>query len=525
MKNRVMLVFLAVLLSPGQGCGNKRVTHAVDSIRLVQLKDSMRRLRFDEVGFIIDQIERSYVSGRRGLSEEEWNKGLDSVFEKLDVLYWYDNEYMYVWRYLGLLLDDAHFAFPDDGSLSRYGALTEKDVIFPLWVQTWTDGTVYNVKDYTERIPRHARILSVNGRSAQDLALMSRAVAPGEEAYAMANMNARYEPEPGLWPGFANFLFMARINSPYKVVYLASDSDRPDTVILKGMLRKDKAMLYRTTGDKRRSKNERGFPRKPVVYRNAGGGIGVLSVNSFWGKRWSAMLLFGKDWRYKRLLRRAMKRIDRDGIRNLIVDVSLNSGGMTENVYRTLDYFTDKPVDIVHKYLITDDNRELAQTNVSRSPYIPEADRNYLTGYIDTVACGTLFRTDTLRPIRYIPGNPKHKYEGNVYVLTSHQTYSAGQMFARYCQTLGIGPVAGQHCGGYNEITGNAVPIPLPATYWVEFKVPFSAVIVCPQDSLYDYPRVDIPIEQPFGEWLRRENRSLERLAEMIRTKNSPEKF
>ena len=123
MKNRVMLVFLAVLLSPGQGCGNKRVTHAVDSIRLVQLKDSMRRLRFDEVGFIIDQIERSYVSGRRGLSEEEWNKGLDSVFEKLDVLYWYDNEYMYVWRYLGLLLDDAHFAFPDDGSLSRYGCL------------------------------------------------------------------------------------------------------------------------------------------------------------------------------------------------------------------------------------------------------------------------------------------------------------------------------------------------------------------------------------------------------------------
>ncbi len=526
MRSRIVLVFLAVLLLPGQNRGQENSSYASENASVVGRNDSVGNACLGEIDFIIDRIEHSYVSGRRGLSEEEWNKGCEVVYDRLErFLDTYDGYYIYVWRYLGLLMDDAHFAFPDDGAFNRHGAFTKSDVIFPLWVQTWTDGTVYNVKDYTGRIPRHARILSVNGRSAQDLALMSRAVAPGEEVYAMANMNAKYESDPELWPNFTNFLFMEGINPPFEVVYVSAGKDRPDTITLNGMTRHRKVEAYKKSGDRRTVKEARGFSRKPMVYTNMGNGIGVLSINSFWGKRWGPMLILNKDWRYKRLLRRAMKRIDRDGIRDLVIDVSLNSGGMTENVYRTLDYFTDKPVDMVHKYLITDESRKLAQTNVRLSPEILPEDREYLTGYIDTVACGTLFRTDTLRPIRYIPGNPKHKYEGNVYVLTSHQTYSAGQIFARYCQTLGIGPVAGQHSGGYNEITGNAAAVTLPYLNWMEFKVPFSALIVCPDDRPYDYPSVDIPIEQPFEEWLRRENRSLERLMEMIRTKKRPEKF
>ena len=49
---------------------------------------------------------------------------------------------------------------------NRYRIFTEDDELLPLWVQTWKDGTVYNVKDYTGIIPAHAQILSVNGRDA-----------------------------------------------------------------------------------------------------------------------------------------------------------------------------------------------------------------------------------------------------------------------------------------------------------------------------------------------------------------------
>lgn len=441
--------------------------------------------------------------------------------KSLDKLFYYDNEYLYACRYLGLLIHDAHFAFPDDGMLNREGAFTKDDVVFPLWVQTWKDGTVYNVKDYTGTIPRYAQIISVNGYSAQDIALRSRSIAPGEQAYAMSHMNLRYEASPRSWPNFQNYLFASRINGNYKVTFKPLNSDQTETITLSGITRGEKVKQFKRSGDKRKSKQECGFPRSPVAYTNKGEGIGVLSINSFWGKRWSAMLLFGKDWRYKRMIKQAMKRIHKDDIQNLIIDISLNTGGMTENIYYTLNYFTDKPIDLSYTYLITDNNRELAKTNVSRSPEIPENDREFLIEYIDTIESGSLFYTDSLRSIRYIPTNPKYRFKGNVYVLTSNETYSAAQIFARQCRKLNIGLVAGEHCGGYNAVTGNAAKVQLPSWVFLEFKVPFSMTNVCEEDDPYGYPSVDIPIERPFDEWLKRENRNLERLIETIHVRNN----
>lgn len=263
-------------------------------------------------------------------------------------------------------------------------------------------------------------------------------------------------------------------------------------------------------------KTKRAFSRKPIVYTDLGEGTGVLTINSFWGKRWIHILLFGKDWRYKRLLRQAMRRIDRDGIEHLVIDIGLNGGGMAENIYYTLDYLTDRPVPITATYMITDQTRDKVTTVIGNSPYIAERDREYLTDYIDSVPSGTRFRTDTVKRMHYIPRKPKHSYDGHVYVLTSHRTYSAAQTFARYCQVLGIGRVAGQHSGGYNAVTGNAVAIKLPASPWMEFRVPYMETIVCTDDEPYTYPEVDIPIDHPFEEWLRRENNSLERLLEII---------
>ncbi len=82
--------------------------------------------------------------------------------------------------------------------------------------------------------------------------------------------------------------------------------------------------------------------------------------------------------------------------------------------------------------------------------------------------------------MRYLPQRPTHGYDGEVYVLTSHQTYSAAQMFARYCQVLGIGKVAGQHCGGYNAVTGNAARVELPVSRWMQFQVPFREEVISP---------------------------------------------
>ena len=36
--------------------------------------DSVKRTCSDEIAFIIDHIENTYISGRQGINDEEWNK-------------------------------------------------------------------------------------------------------------------------------------------------------------------------------------------------------------------------------------------------------------------------------------------------------------------------------------------------------------------------------------------------------------------------------------------------------------------
>ena len=311
----IVSVSLLGILLPASGFSKKKDVAplpVMDSIQAARFMDSIHRLYLNEVNFIIDHIENTYISGRRGMSDEEWNQRVEIARSKAvqSNNKW---EYLYNWCYLGALIQDQHFDFPDKGMYNRYRIFLESDSILPLWVQTWKDGTVYNVKDYTGMIPAHAQILSVNGLDAQKTALEKRMMSPGEEAYAMAWMNASEEPDPRGWNAFANFFWMRGHRPPFKVVYKAQGSDRPDTVVLNGMARGDIYKEFQKSDDKYRVRSSRGARLRPIEYRNMQDSIGVLTINMMWGKRWTPMLLFGKDQRYPRMLRRAMRSIDRDG--------------------------------------------------------------------------------------------------------------------------------------------------------------------------------------------------------------------
>lgn len=337
-------------------------------------------------------------------------------------------------------------------------------------------------------------------------------------------VNYFYEPNPFLWPNLTNFLFTKYIRAPYTIVYRTSGKTETYTVVLKGITRGEKYKSYR----KLHKKREMGLTMdsrntKPVIYRNAGNGIGVLTINSFWGKRIIPLLLGNaKDRRFKRLMKNSIKKITNDGIENLIIDLTFNGGGMADNIYYTLDYLTDKTIRLVYKYSITDESREIAKTVISNESFLKKEDREFLINYIDSVPAGSKFRTDTIRTIEYVPQKRKYSFDGNIYILTSNYTYSAAQVFTEYCQTYGIAQIAGEHCGGYNEITGNSSRMELPLLGWYDFNIPYMAYIIDPTDEPYQYPEVDIPIVQPFEEWLQRENHNVERLIEIILGNDSP---
>ena len=276
-----------------------------DSIAMAARIDSVRQLRANDVAFILDKIETTYVSGRRGISDSIWQQTSDFIERMLlnDLISGHDREFAFMLRNIGRLTADAHFAFPDGGALNRFRFFGKEDPVFPLWVQVWKDGTVYNVKDYSGIIPPGAVIESVNKEFYQQfdfskayevpfLAALNTAMTPGEPVYAWAKMNNYYEAEPRIWCNFTNMLFCSHVQGPYTVVYRMPGDAECDTGVLEPMTRQEKYRQFVRSGDKRRSKAERGFCRKPIVYTEVGDGIGVLTINSFWGKRWSHFMGF-----------------------------------------------------------------------------------------------------------------------------------------------------------------------------------------------------------------------------------------
>lgn len=532
MKTTKRILFFLVLLPfcvAAQTDADSTMTITIDSVALKEkiLIDSIRRNYHEEVDFIIHKIESTYVCGRRGMSDEEWDKRVKMIHDKVGSCNPKSLEYWCALRYIGLLINDGHFQFPDGGVYNRCGTFKKEDIIFPIRVKTWKDGSVYIVRDYTETIPKDAEIISVNGRLAKEMALLNRLLAPEEDLYAKEWINVYHEPEPQRWNNFTNFLFMEQIKPPYKIKYILPSSTQIDTVTIDGMQREAIFKIYKKSGDKRAAARAKGgdFFSKAIRYKKIDDDLAVLTINSFWGRNLIEILLFRKDWTYGRQIKRTMRKLYRDDVENLIIDVSLNPGGMADNLYKTLNYFTDEPIDASTRYTVTDDNRKItkirAMNSVTKILGISKEDKKRLGAFIDSLPSGTSFTTDTLYKVQYTPNSPKQRYRGNVYLLTSNITFSAGQLFAQYFKEFKIGQVAGQPCGGYSVITGgNTDRATLPSyASFIPLEIPTTLNKKHLGINQYEYETVDLKIGRSFDEWLKDERNSLDKLIEIVKSK------
>lgn len=494
--------------------------------------DSIITRRSAEVDFVVNRIENNYIFGRRGISEEEWNSRVQIVRDKilsvkLDSVSCskYPYAHLYALRYFGLLVEDAHFRFPNSGQFSQLRVFQSNDMIFPVWVRTWTDGTVYCEQDYSGAIPNNARIVSVNGRSAQQMALHNREIYPGEPRAAMASMRGNRAFDPYVWTNFSNYLFTEFIRPPYYVEYIDYQGVTK-TVQVQSMSRQDVQKAYRKMVRSRidqRVKYGDDF-YKFIQYKKVNDSIGLINVNMFWGYNILELMIFGTDDTFGNSLKNVMRRVARDKVRHLIVDFSRNAGGMTDNVYKMLNYFTDKPIERNHTYLLTKDNRQILRNVIASGDHrymgITKEQLKEFQTLVDSLPDGTLFSTDILHNLVFTPTPLKHKYMGKTYLITGAHTFSTGQLFAQHFKNLDIGSVVGEPSGGYSSISGgNAAYVQLPYSHWMTFMVPYSRYGKKSDTLRFDYDAVDLPIEIKKEDWLNNRDKqaTVAELIEMIK--------
>ena len=469
---------------------------------------------------IAEKLLESYLSVSidpyRGITKEEWDRRAEAFLDKVDSAS-NRKELYYALRYFGALSNDGHFNFPDMGVYNRHKIFQKDDLIFPLIVKATQDDRVFVMRDFSGAIPDHAELLEVNGIDVGALSLKQHKLVSYEPNYAYAFLNEKEETSFRAWVSFANYLFCENIQGPFEVKFVIDGEVKMVTIDAM-----ERHTLHKMSKSMRNNKLP--FFGKFMKYTQHNDSIAVLDIDYFYGRNPLAFLFSSKDRRFERVLKKMMKRVNRDEIEHLVVDLRSNPGGYSKNIYELMSYFApDMVYDDNSTYRISaaakeneigarilesalktiygKSNKELQRQTVDIYKSMPE---------------GALFKEDTLMSMAYSPEKPKYPYQGKVYVLTNSTSFSASMLFCNYFRKSGAGLIVGESPAGYSIVTGGpSIPMRNELARFMPMRVPHSHSNPLDEDS-YHYIIPDIPIENDFNSWINGDDSRLSRLLEMI---------
>ena len=207
---------------------------------------------------------------------------------------------------------------------------------------------------------------------------------------------------------------------------------------------------------------------------------------------------FGRNLKLKSFFRSSFKEMRRKGINNLVVDVRGNGGGSVTNSTFLTKFIVDR------KFKVADS----LYANTRNSRY-----KKYIDGYFFN-RLFMLLMTDKKKDGKYHFGyferhyfNPKKKdhFNGNVYILTGGNSFSATTLFTQTVKQQNNVTVVGEETGGgaYGNSAWLIPDLVLPQT-GIRFRLPLFRLVIdknIPKDGRGVQPEV---IALPTTEAIRR---------------------
>lgn len=142
-------------------------------------------------------------------------------------------------------------------------------------------------------------------------------------------------------------------------------------------------------------------------------------------------------------------------IQNLIIDIRNNGGGNSELGDELLQYLVSKPFSQYEKTLVK--YSDIRKEYLRKSSGI---DSTELKNYLQQIS-GTVSVINHLKNI-IEPKDKNERFTGNVYLLTSGQTFSSAADFANAFKFYKAGKIIGSETGGFIISPGEVVERQLP---------------------------------------------------------------
>jgi len=283
-------------------------------------------------------------------------------------------------------------------------------------------GRLYVKASCKNCVPVDAEILSVNGVSAQKMMEDTKRLVSGERdffKYCMIDNNIM---------GYFHLLYAA---DEYEVTYRVAEGEKEETVKVKPV---DSEYfnnnLVLGTKVLKLIQEQRNVPYSYKI--DESGKFAILYFDS-------CMNPEGMDEMCKEMV----AELNQKGIKNLIVDVRLNGGGNSNVGDELLKYIS--PVDF----------RQYGKTIVRVTP------TTHRLGGATGRNVGVHISADTDdNNKKTLPAS--QRFNGKVYLLTSHTTFSSASSFAWAFKKFGCGMVIGEETGGMNVHYGDVLYYRMP---------------------------------------------------------------
>lgn len=288
----------------------------------------------------------------------------------------------------------------------------------PLYVEVLTDRTLICKTCLDSLVPQGARILGINGRSADRMIDAMLPFVSGERPhFRLSRINSDFT-------ALHQMLFSA---DSYEVSFITQDAKKPRTVTLPAVLWNE---IEKRCPPSSTSRNVADYS----LHTNSTANFAVMDFRSFQNPE--RMEIFADSM---------FRTLHQQGIGNLIIDLRNNGGGNSYVGDILLRYISPEPFTQMDKILMRITPLTAKLMGGGQTPKF-------------------IFHEVPSEEYKQPRTAEEGHYRGRVYLLTSNKTFSSAGSFAWTFKECGIGPVIGEETGGMNVCYGDVLNYRLPVS-------------------------------------------------------------
>jgi hypothetical protein len=226
-------------------------------------------------------------------------------------------------------------------------------------------------------------------------------------------------------------------------------------LVLEGKSKSELSTLRESNNEQEKAQSQN------LSYKKIKAKIGLLKIKTFTSSRNE----------YLSFLKEAFLKIKNDSIEFLIIDVRDNGGGGDWQGVELLKYIWDKPFKAHSKFYrkkSRQKNRYASQILKWWIRWIPPIRTKHINEYFNDIDYqkASFGEIVTYEMPDETPEENPIRFNGDVFVLINHNTYSAAAVFATMINDYKIATLVGSETGQCASADGELLPFDLPNSHW-----------------------------------------------------------